>query len=302
MYLPLLPALLPWLPLGLLLAGLCAPHTAAAQPAADAPIRVVSFNIRYNNPNDGENAWPNRLDRVAGLLRTHRADLVGVQEALQGMLDDLQERLPAFSWIGVGRADGATGGEYSALFYRTDRFALLDQGTFWLSETPEVPGSKSWDAAIERIVTWGQFEDRRTGDVFYYFNTHFDHRGAEARAESARLLRTRIAEIAGDAPVLLTGDFNADPASLPYQILTGAADDVPAPGLHLYDAMHRAAEPHYGPTSTWNGFTAIEPGRRIDFIFTGEEVRVLRHAILPDAWDGRFPSDHLPVLADVVLP
>lgn len=268
---------------------------------ADSSLRVMTFNIRFDNPNDGPDAWPHRKDRAASVIRFHGADLVGVQEALKHQLDDLQERLPAYAWVGVGRADGREGGEYSAIFYRQDRFELLDHDTFWLSETPEVPGSKSWDAAIERIVTWAHFRDRRTGEVFYHFNTHFDHIGERARTESAKLIRQRIAAVAGDAPVVLTGDFNAVDSSMPYQILTGTTPLDGAPSVTLRDAMRISEHGHHGPTTTWNGFTAIEPDRRIDYIFVNDRVDVRQHGILPDTWDGRFPSDHLPVVADVTI-
>jgi endonuclease/exonuclease/phosphatase family metal-dependent hydrolase len=270
-------------------------------PAPDAALRVMTFNIRFDNPADGPNAWPHRKDLVASMIRFHRADLVGVQEALKHQLDDLQERLPGYAWTGVGRADGREGGEYSAIVYRKDRFELLESGTFWLSPTPDVPGSKGWDAALERIVTWAKLRDRTTGRVFVHFNTHFDHIGAEARAESAKLLRQRLAA-AGPLPLLLTGDFNATDETMPYRILSGAEPGVPAPSLALHDAMRSAEYGHHGPTSTWNGFDAVAPGRRIDFIFVGDGVHVRQHGILADTWDGRFPSDHLPVLAEVVLP
>jgi endonuclease/exonuclease/phosphatase family metal-dependent hydrolase len=263
------------------------------KPAAeDTVLRVMTFNIRYNNPGDGVNAWPHRKEKVASMIRLHDADLIGVQEALKDMLDELDALLPAYTWLGVGRTDGKEAGEYSAILYRKSRFEVLDQGTFWLSETPAVPGSKSWDAAIERIATWAQFRDRTTGQVFYHFNTHYDHIGVQAREESSRLLKRRIAEIAGDTPVVLTGDFNVERSAAAYQVLVGGAEA-------LRDVHDHSALPHHGPTSTWNAFTAIEPGRWIDFIFVRGPVAVGQHAVLSDTWDGLFPSDHLPVLAEI---
>ncbi len=283
------------LPLVLLALALPAGGSAAARNApvpadTSASVRILSFNIRYNNPADGPDAWPHRIAAVARLMRS--ADLIGVQEALPGQLADLEDRLEGFDWIGVGRADGEEEGEFSAIFYRTDRFALLDRDTFWLYETPDVRGSVGWDAAMERIVTWGKFRDRRTGRVFFHFNTHFDHRGERARRESARLLVRKIGAIAGAAPVLVTGDFNATDTSATYRILTEA----------LRDARAVSATPPTGPNSTWNGFEKIAPGRRIDYIFVRGPVRVLGHAILAERRpNGRFPSDHLPVRAEVVL-
>ncbi len=291
--------------LPLLFVGLAGPdpavREAGAPPAGASPdsaaryLRVMSFNIRYDNPGDSLDAWPYRVDKVAGVIRFHHADLVGVQEALKGMLDDLQAALPAFGWFGVGRADGQQAGEYSAILYRKDRFEVLDHGTFWLSETPDVPGSKGWDAAIERIATWGRLRDRTTGRVFFHVNTHFDHVGVQAREESARLLRRRLGALAEDAPVVLTGDFNTEDTTAPYRILTTGAQP-------FADARDHSIHGHLGPNSTWNGFREIEPGRRIDFIFVRGLVTVLQHGILADQWDGgRFPSDHLPVLAEITL-
>ena len=270
-----------------------APHAPAPPPV----LRVMTFNIRYDTPSDGINAWPNRRDWVAGLIRFHAADAVGVQEALAHMLTELDARLPGFARVGVGRTDGRQGGEFSAILYRTDRLALLDSGTFWLSPTPEVPGSKGWDAAIERVATWARFRDRRTGCRLLHLNTHFDHIGERARQESARLIRRRLAELAAGDPVVVTGDLNADPASAPYRLLT--RDTIAGALGPLRDAYAVSRAGHYGPTSTWTEFRAIEPGRRIDYVLVSPTVTVLTHGILPDSWDGRFPSDHLPVLASV---
>lgn len=278
-------------------AGGTAPASAAA--AAAPPLRVMTFNIRYDTPTDGPNAWPHRRDRVAGLVRFHEADVVGVQEALLRQLTDLDARLPGFARVGVGRADGRTGGEFSAILYRADRLAVLDSGTFWLSTTPEVPGSKGWDTAIERVATWARFRDRRTGCRHVHLNTHFDHVGEQARQESARLLRRRLATLAQGLPVVVTGDLNADPRSAPYRVLT--RDTIPGALAPLADAFHASRAGHYGPTSTWTAFRAIEPERRIDYVLVSPPIAVLTHGILPDAWDGRFPSDHLPVLASLAV-
>ncbi len=263
----------------------------------DAALRVMSFNVRYDNPGDGLNAWPNRRDWVASLVRFHGADVIGVQEALAPMLRDLDARLPGYARVGVGRSDGKVAGEFSAILYRTDRLTLLDSGTFWLSPTPEVPGSKGWDAAIERIATWARFRDRQSGCRFLHLNTHFDHVGETARQESARLIRRRLASLANGQPLVVTGDLNSDPSSAAYRVLTrDTLTDAVGP---LRDALERSATGHYGPTSSWTNFRAIESGRRIDYVLVSPTVSVLTHGILPDSWDGRFPSDHLPVLAAV---
>lgn len=264
--------------------------------------QVMTFNIRYPNPNDGFNYWPNRKEIAAGMIRFHEADIIGVQEAFRSQLEDLSELLPGYEWYGVCRTDGATepepDGEFSAIIYRSDRFQLVFGNTFWLSENPQDVGKAGWDAALPRIVTWAKFRDKKTQREFFFFNTHFDHRGQEARAESARLIREQITSIAGQAPVILTGDFNAIPTDSPYRILTDSeAED------HVQDALYLSEEPHHGPMSTWTNsfqFPGV-PDRRIDYIFVKNGVKVLKHANLSDSWGGRLPSDHLPVLARVVL-
>ncbi len=277
--------------------------------------RVMTFNIRYDNPGDGENGWVHRKDKVASVIRLHQADIAGLQEALKHQINELAERLPEFAWFGVGRQDGKDGGEFTPIFYRRDRFELVEHGDFWLSETPEKIGSKSWDAALPRIATWGKFKDKTTELEFYLLNTHFDHIGLTARLESAKRLRLWAESRVKELPVILIGDFNCLPASPPIQWLTCArevstatAGDPPAVPVAvscsdclLCDAIERTKKPHHGPTSTWNGFGPLVPSRKIDHIFVTERVDVLQHAILADHWDGRWPSDHLPVLAEVEL-
>jgi endonuclease/exonuclease/phosphatase family metal-dependent hydrolase len=272
-------------------------HVAPNDTAIVQPITVMSFNLRYDNPADGINAWPLRRDRVAGVIRFHGAHVIGVQEVLATMLDDLGALLPTYRRVGVGRTDGKARGEFSAILYDTTRVTALESGTFWLSPTPDVVGSKGWDAALERIATWARLRDLRTGCTWVHVNTHFDHVGDSARVESARLIRRRLGALAQGAPLTMTGDFNAAPSHPAYETLTaGTLADGSRP---LRDALHLSDTPHYGPVSTWNGFSEIEPERRIDFIFVSDGVRVLRHGILSDRWDGRFLSDHLPVLAAV---
>ncbi|MBL0938947.1 MAG: endonuclease/exonuclease/phosphatase family protein [Gemmatimonadaceae bacterium] len=258
----------------------------------------MSFNLRYNNPADGPNAWPLRKERVAAAIRFHGAELIGVQEALAPMLTDLDSLLPGYRRVGVGRTDGATRGEYSAILFDTTRLTVQESGTFWLSPTPDVVGSRGWDAALERIATWARVRDKRTGCTWVHVNTHFDHVGDSARVESARLIRRRLGALAGGRPLTMTGDFNANPSHPAYVTLTSATVAGAAPPLR--DAMMASATKHYGPLSTWNAFKEIEDGQRIDFVFVADGVQVLRHGILSDRWDGRFLSDHLPVLASVV--
>jgi endonuclease/exonuclease/phosphatase family metal-dependent hydrolase len=275
----------------------------AVPPAPEpSPLRVMSYNIRYNNPADGINAWPHRKDSVAEMIGArHRADLAGLQEALRDQIDDLADRLPDHGWTGVGRDDGGDAGEFSPIFYRRERIEFLEGGTFWLSETPEVPGSRSWDAAITRIVTWARFEDRSDGGEFYVFNTHFDHRGQEARVESARLLLKRISEVSPGYPVILTGDLNVREDNPAYRILTEGEPEADAASV-LLDARYASLTGHQGPTASFNDWVEQrEPESRIDYILVRRGIRVLSHRILDDRFDGRFPSDHLPVLAEVAL-
>ena len=257
----------------------------------------MTFNIRYNEPRDGVNAWANRKTKVADVIRFHKADLIGVQEAQFNQLQDLEKLLPDFAWCGTGR-DGEEKGEFSAILYRKARFKLLATKTFWLSETPEKAGSKGWDANYPRIVTWAKFQDRRTKKTFFQFNTHFDHIGAKARTESSKLLLAQIPKIAGQAPFVVTGDFNAQEDTNVYKILTGKEE----PGtFKLLDARYVSKNGHFGGNSTFNAFKELEPDRKIDYVFVGDDAQVLEHGILSDRWDGLWASDHLPVLAEIVF-
>jgi endonuclease/exonuclease/phosphatase family metal-dependent hydrolase len=261
----------------------------------------VTFNIRYNNPNDGENAWPYRKDMVADMVRFFAADILGVQEALKDQIDDIDRLLPELSWIGVGRDDGLEKGEYSAIFYRTDRFELLNQKTFWLSETPDIKGSKGWDADCVRIVTWGKFRDKHTTKTLYLFNTHFDHRGKLAREKSAGLLLSKAHEIAGTDPVIITGDFNLTESSPVYDILTSPDPAQINQKLVLKDARYLSIQKPFGPDNTFNGFGTSKETKRIDFIFVNDHIKVITHGILTQNWGGRYPSDHMPVISQVCI-
>lgn len=261
-------------------------------------INVMSFNIRYDNPGDGENAWPHRKQMAAGTLCFHKVDIAGLQEALHDQVRDLEMLLPQYAWFGVGRDDGREKGEYNPVFYRKDRFKVIEQSTFWLSETPEMPGKKGWDAACPRIVTWGKIEDKLTKTVFFVFNTHFDHVGKTARVKSAEFLLKKIEELTENEPIILTGDFNCTEKDPPYKILTSGTDELP----NLADVHFISESRPYGSTKTFNGFqNEIKPGHRIDFIFVRNTGKVLRCGIIAERWDGRFVSDHNVVLAEIEL-
>jgi len=257
----------------------------------------MSFNIRFDNPADGANRWRHRRHFVADLIMSE-ADLAGLQEARRCPLGWLDRHLRDFRWVGAGRANGKRRGEYSPIFYRADRFERLDRATFWLSTRPDEAGSKSWDTSAPRIATWVVLRDRSTGDELVMINTHLDHRSAEARAEGAKLIRERLAALAGDRPVILTGDFNDGPGGDAHRILTeggGAGDDGPV----LVDARAASATDHQGPDSTWTGFKAVKQGRVIDFILVSSHFEVLAHRSIDEQREGRFASDHLPVVAVV---
>ena len=265
--------------------------------AKDSPTRVMTFNIRYNEPKDGVNAWANRKTKVADVIRFYKADLIGVQEAQYDQLQDLETLLPDFAWCGVGRAGGKEG-EFSAIFYRKARFKILQTETFWLSETPQKAGSLGWDANLPRIVTWAKFRDEQSKNIFYHFNTHFDHIGAKARTESSKLLLAQIPKIAGKSSFVVTGDFNAREDTNVYRILTGKEE---AADFKLFDARYRSVNRHFGGNSTFNGFKELVPDMKIDYIFVKDSVTVLEHGVLSDRWDGLWASDHLPVLAEIIF-
>lgn len=260
---------------------------------AQSTLNVMTFNIRYNTERDSINAWPNRKDKVASQIIFHHPHVVGIQEALYGQVEDLVSLLPGYKFTGVGRADGKTKGEYSAIFYDTSRLILLKSKTFWLSQQTEIPGAKGWDAAIERIVTWALFYDKKAKKKFYHFNTHYDHLGKIARKESSILLKQKVKAIAGNVPVIITGDFNAHPGDEPILILTNTNEND-----FFTDTKSISKIPHYGPGGTFNGFTAKETHQEpIDYIFIKKGFMVLQHATLSQTWQGLFSSDHFPVMA-----
>ncbi len=258
-------------------------------------LKVMTFNVRFDNPADGENRWEARIPIVRTYMEEAAPDIVGMQEVLVNQIEDLLDIMPGYAYVGTGRDDGRTGGEYSPIYYREDRFNLRDHGQFWLSETPEVPGSRSWDAAITRIVTWAALEDRQSGKTIYAFNTHFDHRGVQARLNSIELMAERITEIAGDKPVITVGDFNIRKESDDYKFMVSTFAD--RNGLTNAELISEA--PVTGAESTFNGFrTDIEP-RVIDFIFVDGNFSVSSYRVDEVMENGIFISDHWPVVAEV---
>ncbi len=255
-------------------------------------ITVGSFNIRYDNPGDSGNLWKDRAPVVANLIRFHGFDILGIQEGLINQLNDINTALPEYGRYGKGRDDGKEGGEHSAIFYKKDRFKLLKSGDFWLSESPDQPG-KGWDATCcNRICSWVYLEDLKTQKKFYAFNVHYDHQGVIALRESSKLVLKKITEIAGNHPVLLTGDFNGNRESEWYQHL--ANSDL------LSDVYTKVKFP-YANNSSANGFKVPRGHAVIDHIFMTKQFNATRWGILTDTYFGKFPSDHFPVLAEVEL-
>lgn len=260
---------------------------------ASQAVIVGTFNIRYDNPKDGENGngWLQRAPVIASLIRFHRFDVLGIQEALHHQVEDLQSQLPAYTHTGCGRDDGHEAGEFAAIFYRKDVFALKDSGTFWLSPTPEVP-SIGWDAKFNRICTWVKLESNKTHETLYVFNTHFDHQGTTARMESARLILAKIQEIAGGKPTVLTGDFNVDQTSESYRQIHDSQ--------LLVDGFETAEE-KYALNGTANGFkVSAFTDRRIDHVFHSRAFKVLRYGVLTDSY--RSPSEDVAETGSVAFP
>lgn len=260
--------------------------------SASTDFTAMSFNIRYDNPEDGPSAWPHRAEWVANEMT--KADLIGVQEALAHQVNQLATQLSGYEWIGVGRDDGKDAGEFAPIFYKTGVFELLDTVTFWLSETPDVPGSRGWDAALPRIATAAYLSVRDTDVRFWVINTHFDHRGNQARLESAKLLTSNARIFAEEAPVLMLGDFNITPETEAYEVLTA---DL------LQDARTVTKDPPEGPIGTFSGFLESEslPQARIDYVFVSSDWIVLSYEAVVAVSEGRYVSDHLPVKAHVRL-
>ena len=256
-------------------------------------LSVMTFNMRYDNPEDGQNNWRFRRERIAWVIKAQEVDVLGTQELLSNQFDDLSGLLTGYQGVGVGRLDGAESGEYCAVFFRKDRFTLLDSGTFWLSETPEVVGSLGWDGACERIATWVVLRDR-DGRELFFIDTHLDHVGQVARDEGVSLLMKRIETLSGGRPVILTGDFNSEPGS-------SVVAHVQKDGV-LRDAKAIAAQ-RSGTDWSFSDFGQIPEAERplLDYIFVSGDIEAVRYEVLPDIFDGGYVSDHAPVMAVVKI-
>jgi len=274
-----------WLPVWL-------PGVIMASAPDSVTVRVMTFNIRYHQPADGIYAWPERKELVFSLLGKQDPDIIGFQEALHDQVVDIIKALPGYGWYGVGRDDGAQEGEYAPIFFNSARFSSDTSGHFWLSETPGIAGSISWGAACTRIVTWVKLTDKLTGEKLLVFNTHFDHISEQAREASALLLSDSIRKLAGEIPVIVTGDFNAPPVETAYRVMTSLLSDT-RDGFFLPDSA-----------CTYIGFPAVcHPGVLIDYIFfTPGSGTVLDYMILTFNRDGFYPSDHYPVESIIRYP
>lgn len=247
---------------------------------------AMTYNIRYNTPNDGKNWWELRKEWVADVVNFYEPDVLGIQEGLQNQVSFLDSALFEYSFVGVGRDDGETAGEYAAIFYKSEKLEVTDSGTFWLSETPNVP-SYGWGANFRRIATWAKFKVKESDQQFLVCNAHFDHETPLARRNSANLILDKIKELnTGNNPFLVIGDMNATPDSPPIKIFSSEMKDS-----KLASKMNPI-----GPEGTFNGFdTNHLLDKRIDYIFTSEQITVHKYAVISETRENKTPSDHLPV-------
>ncbi len=260
--------------------------------AQQLTLNVLTYNIRLATPDDAPNTWNERKQKVFALIRESKPDVFGLQEPLYEQLKDMEYAFPDFERVGVARDDGKDAGEYSPLFFNEHKFKMLSSGTFWLSQTPTIAGSRGWDAACNRVVSWVQLKDYKTGKIFFAFCTHFDHMGESARRNSAKLLLHTVDSLSENNPVIILGDFNSKPGSEPYQILT----DKSSP-QRLLDARENCKKP-VGPKYTFTGFkVGAQPGEQIDYIFLKNKIKVLSFRVNNKNNGNYYPSDHLPVSA-----
>ncbi|MCL5281839.1 MAG: endonuclease/exonuclease/phosphatase family protein [Planctomycetes bacterium] len=277
---------------------------AGGQPRAKADLVVMSFNIRYGAANDGENNWDKRKDLACDVVRRQAPDLVGLQEALRSQIDDLRSALPEYGESGAAREDGKTKGEYSAILYRKDRFDVDESGTFWLSDTPEVPGSITWGNACTRVCTWARFLPKSSGKPFYMVNTHLDHISQLSREKGIALIMSRLSSRKHPDPIVLTGDFNSGENNAVVRYLRGerrlevvrnGAPENPLPLVDTFRLLHKDAS----AVGTAHSFKGGRSGNKIDYIFVTPGTEVLQADILHDSKDHRYPSDHFPITAAI---
>ena len=280
----------------LALAFICMPLLSFAKEKVQDPVKVrwCTFNIRCIASDDEKIGcgWDSRKERVAQYVLDNKIDIVGMQEVTFKQLQYLRDYLKDYDYVGVGRTDGKEKGEFTPVFYLKDKYEALDKGNFWLSETPDVPGSKGWDAAIERVASYVKLKDKATGRIFMAINTHYDHVGVTARKESAKLIMKKIQEIVGSNPAVVTGDFNIEESDEAYETMVTDA-------FKMNDAYHMTPH-HTGAPYTFHSFCRISPlqAPKIDFIFITPNVKVLQSHIEREN-PKRQLSDHNPHWADL---
>jgi len=256
-------------------------------------LTLMTYNIRYDNPNDGVNSWSNRKDYFCSQLTFYAPDILGIQEALPNQVADIAASLPQYTHVGIAR-DGVGKGEASPIFLKKDRFKVQEEKTFWLSDTPEQV-SKGWDAALNRVCTYVLLQDYTTKQAFWVFNTHLDHQGVLARANSIALILSKIKSLnVNHYPVFFMGDFNSEPTD----------KCILSVKTQLLDSRDITTAKPFGPSGTFNGFNHNESvTKRIDYIFLSEKnvFTVTKYAVLSDSNDLLYPSDHLPVYIEVTL-
>lgn len=265
-----------------------------AQTKAQSNLNIMTFNIRYDNPGDGANSWPNRKENALKMVRFNEVDILGMQEVLAHQLKDFIANLTEYEAIGVGREDGKEKGEYSPILYNKNKFTLIKSGYFWLSQTPEKP-SKGWDAACERIATWVQLKDKVTGKKIFVLNTHFDHIGEVARRESVNLVKTKMAQLSEGMPQIMMGDLNATPdSSVILALLTSEKS------ISLLDSK-KLASVVYGPNWSYHDYGKIPFKDRplIDYILVTKGITVTKYAVLAETLNDLFLSDHAPVFTNI---
>ena len=268
-------------------------ETFAEEPVETSVLRVMTFNVRYGTADDGPNAWEHRKDLLIDTIKEAAPDILGTQECLDFQATYIVAQLPEYDWFGRGReADGS--GEHMAVFFRKSILKPIQSGHFWLSETPDTPGSMSWNTACTRMVTWMRFTHLPTGTEIEYYNTHLDHRSALARLNGAQLIAKRLSEAARDTPLILTGDFNCGGGQAePWHCLINGG---------MNDAWDNCGT-RTGPATTWCGFEAPTDAhdRRIDWILIRGPLQAISVHTLTTNIDGRYPSDHFPVIATLRL-
>lgn len=272
-------------------------NTGCSNKSNENAVKVMTLNVRYDNPHDSINAWPFRVSMLTNFINGEQPDIIGMQEVLLNQYEDLDSLLTGYSSVGVGRDDGAKEGEMNPLFFRKDKFDMVRTITFWLSDTPEIPGSKSWGSSLPRIITWMELVDKNSHIHFFCFNTHFAHDSDSARIMSSKILLREVDKIAEGFPFIITGDFNMLPTSKGYAILTGPDESIPL----LKDSFVISEKRPSGHSYTFNGFSDKPGTGRIDYIFVRNGMKVLDQSTVVKKEKGVYISDHWPVKATVLI-